>query len=97
VPVDFSNDSESQAGITLRNVFFKYVIGGNPSVVWSDVAAGQHTWLWRYPAAVPKTRINFAAVLTGRGGGTVPIACTPEAKGASGAERATASTSVRLP
>jgi len=97
VPVDFSNGSESQAGITLRNVFFKYVIGGNPSVVWSDVAAGQHTWLWRYPTPVPKTRINFAAVLTGRGGGTVPIACRPEAKGGSGTERATVSTSVKLP
>jgi hypothetical protein len=97
IPVDFTNGSESQAGITLRNVFFKYVIGGDPSVNWSDLAAGQHTWLWRYPTPVAKTRINFAAVLTGRGGKTVPIACTPEAKGASGTERATARTAVKLP
>jgi hypothetical protein len=97
VPVDFSNGSDEQAGVTLRNVFFKYVIGGNPSVVWSDVAAGQHTWLWRYPTPVGKTRINFAAVLTGQGGGTVPITCTPGAKGASGTERATARTAVKLP
>jgi hypothetical protein len=97
VPVDFTNGSDEQAGVTLRQVFFKYVIGGNPSVEWSDLAAGQHTWLWRYPKPVAKTRANFAAVLTGHGGATVPIACTPEAKGASGTVRATTSTSVKLP
>jgi hypothetical protein len=97
VPVDFANGSDEQAGITLRNVFFKYVIGGNPSVGWPNLAAGQHTWIWRYPTPVPKTRINFAAVLTGHGGVTVPIACTPEAKGAGGTVRATARTVVKLP
>jgi len=97
VPVDFTNGSDEQAGITLRNVFFKYVIGGNPSVEWSNLAAGQHTWLWSYPTPVAETRDNFAAVLTGHGGATVPIACTPEAKGASGTERATVRTTVKLP
>jgi hypothetical protein len=97
VSVDFTNGSDEQAGIALRNVFFKYVIGGNPSVGWPNLAAGQHTWLWRYPKPVAKTRANFAAVVTGRGGATVPIACTPEAKGGSGTVRATARTAVKLP
>ncbi len=97
VPVEFTNGSDAQAGVALRNVFLKYVIGGNPSVEWSNLAAGQHTWLWKYPTPVPKTRDNFAAVLTGRGGATVPIACTPQAKGPAGTVRATARTTVKLP
>ena len=50
------------------------MIGGNPSVEWSNLAAGQHTWLWQYPTPVPNTRDNFAASRPGRGGATVPIA-----------------------
>jgi hypothetical protein len=98
VPVDFTNGSDEQAGVTLRNnVFFKYVIGGDPSVEWSELAAGQHTWHWAYPKPVQRTRDNFAIVLVSHGGQTIPIACTPEAKGAGGSFKATARTAVKLP
>jgi hypothetical protein len=94
VPVDFQNGSEAQAGVALRNVFFKYVVGGNPSVQWSNLAAGQHTWKWSYATPVQRTRDNFAAVVVARGGETVPIACTPQATSGGSA---TARTAVRLP
>jgi hypothetical protein len=97
VPVDFTNGSDEQAGVELRNKFFKYVIGGNPSVEWSNLAAGQHTWHWAYPTAVQRTRDNFAIVLVSHGGQTVPISCTPQAKGAGGSLTATVQTSVKLP
>ena len=97
-PVDFMNGSDEQAGVTLRNgVFFKYVVGGDPSVEWSNLAAGQHTWHWAYPKPVQRTRVNFAIVLVSHGGETVPISCTPQAKGAGGSFAATARTAVKLP
>jgi hypothetical protein len=97
VPVDFPNGEAQQAGVAFRNVFFKYVVGGNPSVEWPNLAEGQHVWLWRYPTPVVRTRDNFAIVLVAKGGQTVRLACTPEAKGVGVTERATARTSVRLP
>jgi len=97
VPVDFTNGSEEQAGVTLRNVFFKYVVGGDPSVEWPNLNEGQHTWLWRYPKPVTTTRDNFAVILVAHGGETVPLACTPEAKTGTGTQHATARTSVKLP
>ncbi|MEK6251178.1 MAG: hypothetical protein AABM43_04405 [Actinomycetota bacterium] len=97
VPVDFTNGSEEQAGVTVRNVFFKYVVGGDPSVEWPNLNEGQHTWLWRYPKPVTRTRDNFAVILVARGGETVPLACTPEAKAGTVTQHATARTSVKLP
>jgi hypothetical protein len=96
-PVDFTNGSDEQAGVDLREIFFKYVIGGDPSVEWSNLAAGQHTWHWAYPKPVQKTRDNFAIVLVSHGGQTIPIACTPEAKGPGGSFKATVRTAVKLP
>jgi hypothetical protein len=97
VPVDFTNGSEEQAGVALRNVFFKYVVGGDPSVEWPNLSEAQHTWLWRYAKPVTRTRDNFAAILVAHGGETVPLACTPEAKAGTVAQHATARTSVKLP
>lgn len=97
VSVDFTNGSEEQAGITLRNAFFKYVVGGDPSVEWPNLNEGQQTWLWRYTKPVTRTRDNFAAILVAHGGETVPLACTPEAKAGAAAQHATARTSVKLP
>jgi hypothetical protein len=96
-PVEFTMGSDEQAGITLRNQFFKYVIGGDPSVLWSNLAAGQHTWKWSYPAPVRTTRDNFAAVLVARGGETIPIACKPEAQAGSAIRTTTVRTAVELP
>jgi hypothetical protein len=95
VPVDFPNGEVQQAGVALRNTFFKYVIGGNPSLEWPNLAQGQHVWLWRYSTPVKRTRDNFAMVLVAHGGETVPLACTPEARGIA-TERATPRTSVKL-
>jgi hypothetical protein len=94
--VEFETDDGALAGIHLRNAFFKYVIGGNPSHVWPNLAEGQHVWLWRYSEPVQRTRDNFAVVLVAEGGETVTLGCTAEASGA-GTERATARTSIRLP
>jgi len=92
--VDFETDDAAQAGIVLRNAFFKYVIGGDPSVSWPNLAEGQHVWLWRYSEPVPTTRVNFAMVLVAEGGQDVPLLCTAET---ADAERATARTTVKLP
>jgi len=95
-PVDFLNGGTEQAGVTLRNVFFKYVRGGDPSVEWPNLDEGQHTWLWKYPTPVTKTRDNFAAILLARGGETVSLACAPEARAGSSVKRATVRTSIKL-
>jgi hypothetical protein len=91
--IEFETDDNALAGVELRNAFFKYVVGGDPSVSWSNLDEGQHTWKWEYSEPVRKTRVNFAIVLIGEGARTVPITCDVTA----GAESATASTSVRLP
>jgi hypothetical protein len=96
VPVDFLNGGTEQAGVTLRNVFFKYVRGGNPSVEWPNLDEAQHTWLWKYPTPVTRTRDNFAAILLAGGGETVSLACTPEAHAGSSVERATVRTAIKL-
>jgi hypothetical protein len=96
VPVDFLNGGTEQAGVTLRNVFFKYVRGGNPSVEWPNLDEAQHTWLWKYPTPVTRTRDNFAAILLADGGETVSLACTPEAHAGSSVERATVRTAIKL-
>jgi len=96
VPVDFLNGGTEQAGVTLRNVFFKYVLGGNPSVEWRSQTAGQHVWLWKYPKPVNKTHDNFAAILTARGGETVRLECNPEAKSGMAIQRATVRTAIKL-
>jgi hypothetical protein len=93
--VEFETDDAALAGVTLRNAFFKYVIGGDPSVSWPNLAEGQQTWLWRFPDPVDRTRINFAIILVSEGGQTVPLACRPETS--SGSPLATARTSVKLP
>jgi hypothetical protein len=93
--VEFETDDAALAGVELRNAFFKYVIGGDPSVSWPNLAEGQHTWLWRFPDPVDRTRINFAVVLVSEGGQTVPLACSPESP--PGQALATARTSVKLP
>lgn len=92
VPVDFLIEGTEQAGVPLRNAFFKYVRGGNPSVEWPNLREGQHTWLWKYPDPVARTRVNFAAIMLAGGGETINLACTPRAGSAS----ATARTAVRL-
>lgn len=94
--VEFETDDAAQAGIVLRNAFFKYVIGGDPSLSWPNLAEGQHVWLWRYAEPVPSTRDNFAVVLVADGGQEVPLLCTAETAGAA-AERATTRTTVKLP
>ena len=96
VPVDFLNGGTEQAAVTLRNVFFKYVRGGNPSVEWPNLDEAQHTWLWKYPTPVTRTRDNFAAILLAGGGETVSLACTPEAHAGSSVERATVRTAIKL-
>ena len=96
VPVDFLNGGTEPAGVTLRNVFFKYVRGGNPSVGWPHQTAGQHVWLWKYPTPVARTRVNFAAILIARGGETVPLECNPEAKSVTTTQRATVRTAIKL-
>jgi hypothetical protein len=97
VPVEFETEGAEQAGLELRNSFFKYVVGGNPSVEWPNLAEGQHVWLWGYPKPVKTTRDNFATVLVAGGGQRLPLACTPEAKGGAAPDRVTARTSVKLP
>lgn len=92
--VEFETDDAAQAGIVLRDAFFKYVIGGDPSVNWPNLAEGQHVWLWRYEDPVPNTRTNFAFVLVAEGGEDVPLLCTAETVAG---ERATARTTVKLP
>jgi hypothetical protein len=96
VPVDFLNGGTEQAGVALRNVFFKYVRGGDPSVEWPNLSEGQHTWLWKYPTPVAKTRDNFAAILLANGGETVSLTCTPEARAGASVERATVRTAIKL-
>jgi hypothetical protein len=96
VPVDFLNGGTEPAGVALRNVFFKYVRGGNPSVGWPHQTAGQHIWLWKYPKPVTRTRVNFAAILIARGGETVPLECNPEAKSGTATQRATVRSAIRL-
>lgn len=75
--VDFETDDSTKAAVGLRNAFFKYVVGADPSVSWPNLTEGQQSWLWRYPEPVQQTRVNFAVVLLAKGGQTVPIVCTP--------------------
>jgi len=98
--VEFDTEDSSKAAVDLRNQFFKYVIGGNPSVSWPSLAKGQNTWLWRYKEPVKRTRVNFAVLAIAKGGQRVPIACTPHLVAASGspaAAKTTARTAVKLP
>lgn len=94
--VEFDTEDSSKAAVALRNAFFKYVIGGNPSVSWPTLAEGQNTWLWRYSKPVPQTRVNFAVLAISRGGQRVPIECMPHVAGAAG-EGPAVRTSVKLP
>jgi hypothetical protein len=96
VPVDFLNGGTEQAGIGLRNAFFKFVRGGNPSVDWPGIDVGRQIWLWKYPKPVAITHDNFAAILLARGGQTVRIACAPQAKSASGSLSAAVPTKIKL-
>jgi hypothetical protein len=96
VPVDFLNGGTEQAGIGLRNDFFKYVRGGNPSVDWPGITEGKQIWLWKYPKPVPVTHDNFAAILLARGGESVQLQCTPEAQAGGATQRATARTAIKL-
>jgi hypothetical protein len=75
--VDFDTEDSSKAAVPLRNKFFKYVVGGNPSVSWPSLAEGQNAWLWRYPKPVKQTRVNFAVLAIAKGGQSVPIVCLP--------------------
>jgi hypothetical protein len=92
--VDYETDDATKAAVELRNAFFKYVVGGNPSVSWPSIGENQASWIWRYPKPVAKTRVNFAGLLIANGGQTVSVACTPEATDSA---RATARTTVKLP
>ncbi len=94
--VEFDTSDSSKAAVPLRNNFFKYVIGGNPSVSWPSLAEGQNAWLWRYAKPVQRTRVNFAVLAIARGGQRVPIACTSHASGTA-AEGPAVRTSVKLP
>ena len=94
--VEFDTSDSSKAAVPLRNQFFKYVIGGNPSVSWPTLAEGQNTWLWRYPKPVQKTRVNFAVLAIAKGGQRVPIECTPKVTGSATAAPKV-KTSVELP
>ncbi len=96
VPVDFLNGGTEQAGVPLRNVFFKYVRGGNPSVDWPGIDVGKQVWLWKYPQPVQATHLNFAAILLARGGETVGLVCRPQAQGGAGTQRATVRTAIKL-
>ena len=96
VPVDFLNGGTEQAGIGLRNDFFKYVRGGNPSVDWPGIDVGKQIWLWKYPKPVQTTHVGFAAILIASGGQTVHLTCNPEAKAGAATQRATASTAIKL-
>ena len=91
--VDFETDDATKAAVELRHAFFKYVVGGNPSVSWPSIGENQASWIWRYSKPVAKTRDNFAALLIAKGGQTVTITCTPEA----GSGSANARTSLKLP
>jgi hypothetical protein len=91
--VEYETDDNALAGVELRNAFFKYVIGGDPSVSWSNLAEGQHTWKWEYSEPEKRTRVNFAIVLIGEGGKTVPLSCNAQTSGGAAATR----TEVRLP
>jgi hypothetical protein len=93
--VDFETDDSTKAAVGLRNAFFKYVVGGDPSVSWPNLTEGQQSWLWRYLEPVQQTRVNFAVVLLAKGGQTVPIVCTPAAR--TGTRGTPARTSVKLP
>jgi hypothetical protein len=75
--VDFDTEESSKAAVPLRNKFFKYVVGGNPSVSWPSLAEGQNAWLWRYSKPVKQTRVNFAVLAIAKGGQRVPIECIP--------------------
>ena len=92
--VDFETDDSTKAAVELRNAFFKYVVGGNPSVSWPSIGENQASWIWRYRKPVAKTRVNFAALLIANGGQTVSVSCTPQATDST---QATASTTVKLP
>jgi hypothetical protein len=94
--VEFDTSDSSKAAVPLRNKFFKYVIGGNPSVSWPTLAESQNTWLWRYKKPVQQTRVNFAVLAIARGGQRVPIICTPRLTGVN-AGGITIDTSVTLP
>jgi hypothetical protein len=93
VPVEFETEDGELAGMELRNAFFRYVVGGDPSVEWPSLAEGKQVWLWRFPKPVPATRVNFAVILVAKGGKNVQLSCTPDAGNAS----ANLATTVRLP
>jgi hypothetical protein len=93
--VEFETDDAALAGVELRNAFFKYVIGGDPSISWPNLDEGQHTWLWRYPEPIDRTRVNFAVILIAPGAETVPLSCSPETT--SGSALASVRTAVKLP
>ena len=96
--VEYDTSDSSKAAVALRNKFFKYVIGGNPSVSWPSLAEGQNAWLWRYSKPVPKTRVNFAVLAISKGGQRVPIECDALSTGAPAKrEGHGARTSVKLP
>jgi hypothetical protein len=103
--VEFDTSESSKAAVPLRNKFFKYVVGGNPSVSWPSLAEGQNAWLWRYSKPVKRTRVNFGVLVIARGGQRVPIECTPHQVAGSSVRSAsgpvlpapTARTVVRLP
>ena len=94
--VEFETADSTKAAVALRNAFFKYVIGGNPSVSWPSNAQGQNTWLWRYGEPVQRTRVNFAVLAIARGGQRVPIVCTPRVSGSATSAPAVRA-SVKLP
>lgn len=95
-PVEFETEDAEQAGLQLRNAFFKYVVGGDPSVSWPNLDPGQHVWLWRYSKPVSSSRVNFAIVLVAEGNRALPLSCTAETSGGGMTERATARTSIEL-
>jgi hypothetical protein len=94
--VEYDTSDSERAAVDLRQDFFKYVIGGNPSVSWPGLAEGQNAWLWRYAKPVQRTRVNFAVLAIANGGQRVPITCTPRMSGVNAGET-TIDTSVTLP
>jgi hypothetical protein len=94
--VEYDTSDSDRAAVDLREDFFKYVIGGNPSVSWPGLTQDQNAWLWRYPKPVERTRVNFAVLAIARGGQSVAITCTPRFTGVNAGET-TVDTSVTLP
>jgi hypothetical protein len=82
--VEFPNGDAELAGVKLRDHFFHYVLGGKPAVEWPGLAERHQVWIWKYPKAVPKTRINWAIMWTASGGQKVTLRCIPTATGPGG-------------